>query len=670
MNQNFIKIFTVVLFCLLTGIAGNTNAQVNNWSPLGSSAINGTNGIIKTVSLYNGNIIAAGGFTNAGAIAARNIAMWDGTSWSPLGTGLGSPSGTDTIYALAVYNGELYAGGNFTLAGGNSALNIAKWNGTAWNTVGSGINGEVRSLIVYNSKLYAGGDFDYAGSVSANRIARWNGTVWTDVGGGFNTNNGSKVFAFTIFNTKLIVGGRFNTAGGSIPVNNVASWDETSWTAVGNGFGSGSDRIFSLAVNNSILYCGGKSSSEYNIAYLEGAMWRTVGGGMDNDVNTVTSYKGNLIVGGNFKRAGGLYVDRIAQWNGNSWSRLLTGMNEKVYSVFSLVSGIDTILIAGGEFTTAGGKSAKHIAIWKTENTSTVSGQVKYADNSQPVLSGKVKILRRDISTQEVIVVDSAVFTNGSYVLPIVPRDEGLKVVIFPNDVLDYVPTYFPSTVDWASATPLTPINNLSNINVSVFRMDTTGTSSSQLHVGGYAYLNFVPAAQPGNFPYNSDAIIYLKQGSVYKGFGVSNTIQQYNISHVPSGSYTAYVNRVGYQSSTQQINVAISLDTVNFNLDTSSVTSVHSISNEIPGQFSLEQNYPNPFNPSTTIRFTLANASFAKLSVYNLVGQKVAELVNGSLIPGTYELKFNASALPSGIYFYKLNAGSITETKKMILIK
>jgi len=89
-----------------------------------------------------------------------------------------------------------------------------------------------------------------------------------------------------------------------------------------------------------------------------------------------------------------------------------------------------------------------------------------------------------------------------------------------------------------------------------------------------------------------------------------------------------------------------------------------------IPKQFALQQNYPNPFNPSTEISYEVPKASFVKLSVFNMLGQKVADLVNGEQNPGKYQAPFNASNLSSGIYFYRLTAGSFVSIKKMVLIK
>ena len=88
------------------------------------------------------------------------------------------------------------------------------------------------------------------------------------------------------------------------------------------------------------------------------------------------------------------------------------------------------------------------------------------------------------------------------------------------------------------------------------------------------------------------------------------------------------------------------------------------------PLTFVLEQNYPNPFNPSTLIKYSVPENGFVKLSVYNLVGEEVNLLVSGQVDAGFYEIEFNATALPSGIYFYKLQAGNFIETKKMVLMK
>jgi hypothetical protein len=89
-----------------------------------------------------------------------------------------------------------------------------------------------------------------------------------------------------------------------------------------------------------------------------------------------------------------------------------------------------------------------------------------------------------------------------------------------------------------------------------------------------------------------------------------------------------------------------------------------------LPVDFILNQNYPNPFNPTTTISFSIPSSGFTSLKVYDILGNEVATLLSEEKYAGNYEVRFNASSLTSGTYFYRLSAGSFTEVKKMILLK
>jgi hypothetical protein len=83
-----------------------------------------------------------------------------------------------------------------------------------------------------------------------------------------------------------------------------------------------------------------------------------------------------------------------------------------------------------------------------------------------------------------------------------------------------------------------------------------------------------------------------------------------------------------------------------------------------------LEQNYPNPFNPTTSIAFTLKEAGLVRLSVFDVLGREVAVLMNGNQAAGSYNVSFNASALPTGVYLYRLEAGSFSAVRKLVLLK
>jgi hypothetical protein len=100
------------------------------------------------------------------------------------------------------------------------------------------------------------------------------------------------------------------------------------------------------------------------------------------------------------------------------------------------------------------------------------------------------------------------------------------------------------------------------------------------------------------------------------------------------------------------------------------SVEDSNEINVEAPVIYSLEQNYPNPFNPSTKISYTIPERSNVSLKIFNLLGSAVVELVKGEVETGSYDITFNASNLPSGVYFYRLQVGNFVETKKMLYIK
>ncbi len=102
----------------------------------------------------------------------------------------------------------------------------------------------------------------------------------------------------------------------------------------------------------------------------------------------------------------------------------------------------------------------------------------------------------------------------------------------------------------------------------------------------------------------------------------------------------------------------------------TSGASRIEQIGADVPRTFLLEQNYPNPFNPSTTIRYQLPVASEVKLEVYDVLGKKVAKLVNERQAAGVYQVIWNANGLSSGTYFYRLQAGQFVQTRKMMLVK
>jgi hypothetical protein len=172
-------------------------------APLAASDINwddrfyprGTSDNVYALVWGGGDLYVGGSFTAAGAVAANRIAKWDGSSWSALGTGMngaifalawdGSNPSTGSELALSAVKGQaLYAGGIFTTAGGAAAKYIAKWDGASWSALGTGMNNYVYTLAWDGSNLYAGGMFTTAGGAAANYIAKWDGSSWSALGTG------------------------------------------------------------------------------------------------------------------------------------------------------------------------------------------------------------------------------------------------------------------------------------------------------------------------------------------------------------------------------------------------------------------------------------------------------------------------------------------------------
>ena len=269
----------------------------SNWFALGAPSITA----IRTTTVYNNKL-----YVGDPLVGAYGVSTWDGSNWQTSGSlpqaavALGVYNNSiyasvfvnandDYIYkledgswdlinagidnavnAFAVYNNELYAGGNFLTAGGDSVRRIARWNDASWSAAGEGLNQVVWCLTIHNGELYAGGNF-------SSRVSKWDGTTWTDIGFGFD----SDVRALCSFNGVLYAGGNFTTAGG-IPANHIAQWDGTSWSALGDGVDS---TVFALCVYNSAIYAGGLFSYAGGIPANRIAKWNPLGIGILESVN-------------------------------------------------------------------------------------------------------------------------------------------------------------------------------------------------------------------------------------------------------------------------------------------------------------------------------------------------------------------------------------------------
>jgi hypothetical protein len=358
--------------------AGNAGAadiarwDGSDWSSIGGNVGNGMNrviGFVRAIDVSGDDVYAGGVFSSVGGILANRVAKWNGSAWSALGSGIAGPT-TMQVRSITHSGNDVYFGGVFTNIGGINATNIAKWDGANWSALGGSLNSNVNALAVSGGELYAGGAFTMAGTLPVNRVAKWAGAGWLLLGTGMNSNVNALA---TGPNGDVYAGGTFTSAGG-ITANKVAKWNNaTGWTPLGNGINFGV--VAALAVNGSNVYAAGSFSFAdslpvNNIARWDGANWSALGSGLQLNSSsaqvTALAVRGNeVFAGGTITNAGGVAVQSIARWDGTNWSSVGSGLsaNPGTPGVFALAIGSNSLWL-GGNFIRAGNKPSANFGRW------------------------------------------------------------------------------------------------------------------------------------------------------------------------------------------------------------------------------------------------------------------------------------------------------------------
>ena len=254
------------------GIFRNSGAQSanfvarwdgNQWHALESGGQNGVNDIVNALAVSGSDLYVGGRFTEAGGVPANRVARWDGSNWHALGSGGQNGVSGGSVMALVVLASDVYVGGRFTEAGGETANRMARWGGSGWHALESGGQNGVSSwvdvLTVFDGDIYVGGSFFLAGGQAASRIARWDGVQWHALDSGGQIGVNSTVRAMSVLGDQLYIGGDFTEAGGLAP-NRVASWDGNRWRSLGSGGENGvSSRVSALAMTTQGIHVGGGS---------------------------------------------------------------------------------------------------------------------------------------------------------------------------------------------------------------------------------------------------------------------------------------------------------------------------------------------------------------------------------------------------------------------------
>jgi hypothetical protein len=383
---------------------------------------------VSCLEKVNDRLYLAGSISKAGDMFPGNVLEWDVVqeSWKLLENGdthQGIYNGT--IETLLATKDTLFAGGSFTVAGGVYARNIAKWDGTRWEALGTpyenGIRGQVFCLLADGNDLYVGGYFGSAGSTEAYHVAKWDGSSWSSIGIGVGGVPGAHVNALAKLGNYLYVGGYFTVVGDDanyeLPANSLARFDLTTqrWETLGRSI----EYVYGLPglvttmdVYDDKIYVAGEffsvDDTHYeNIVVLDQNKWTGIGDnpniGIDGAIRTIKVIDGEIYIGGVLRPDDTGETQAIMKWDGKSW----IGVGEKLTAgsrtafVNSMVAR-DTGIIVSGYFTEAGTQNLRSLAYFDGNKWNDVGGGIHPGNLNITIMdddlyvAGPVEMISRD----------------------------------------------------------------------------------------------------------------------------------------------------------------------------------------------------------------------------------------------------------------------------------
>lgn len=331
-----------ITFQFIWLISLNCLAQLSSWVPVGAGL--GLTGVGRCMAVYNNELYVGGDFVKMLNGPGNRIAKWDGTAWSEI-------VGFDnTVRTLAVYKGELYAGGEFIMAGTDTIYYIARWNGSTWKKLGQGLAktaGKVYSLKVVDSILYVGGYQTRVNGISyGNAIMKWNGTNWSDFSGNgiygeyAEFVDGSVMAIDTVF-SRFIVAGSFASVGqGPYYVGNIAQW--------------GGVDTFGVPFTGTWYNIGSRLNNHFGIyGFSQGT----------SRVYAMKNYLGKLYISGNCGLINSFRdsVGNLAAYDGRDLLKVGPGKLDNPANTLHVYNGL---LYIGGDFMKTNGDTVNCVVTW------------------------------------------------------------------------------------------------------------------------------------------------------------------------------------------------------------------------------------------------------------------------------------------------------------------
>lgn len=610
----------------------------------GSLSGNSLKAHVNDIAVHGDTIYVVGAFNMAGTKIANCVARWNGTAWDSLGEGTFTELSNVEIDSL----GRVYVAGSKSPAKfGSGSDAVARWNGKNWERLGTGITSSqfgqgafIHDMTIVGSTLYLCGDLKNPGGLGTTGAVTYDiaASVWKNIGPG--TTNGLDAAANAFHETskgEIFIGGEFNSASSKL-VRRLARWNRDGWDSVGNANASSVGIVKALASDDTVLYVGGDFTEFGKVASSGVVKWNGSkfvsmnGAGQPSDVRVIKRFGNAMIVGGKFLSMFGTFptvtmVPSLIRWTGTKWDTLDGGIYHDTQSgTVNALAVKDNELYVAGSFTRAGNTPAISIAKWNGTSWSTVG-------NAPFKYSGAASTLP---SITAMVFVGNDLYVAGKF------------------DSIGTQPMW--NLAKWNGSqwdtVSLGLKNNFNGIT------DMTADKNGRLYITG----NFSSIGGSSAFKY-----VARWNGIQWENLGAATNSFSPTMSMVESDSKgNIYVS--GYFTLVNGINAKNFISWVN---DPGTIESVRRLDGPaVPARHTVSQNYPNPFNPVTAVRFKVGSAEHVTLKVYDIVGREIQTLVNDRYAPGEYEVRFNGSALASGMYLYRFTAGTSVETKKMILTK
>lgn len=639
---------------------------------------------INSMAISGDLLFVGGAFSEAGGNPANNIAMYNllTEEWFPLGNGV-----NNRVDAISVSGNDVFAGGMFSPQVGQPGRWAARYNlqDETWYALGSGVNARVTAMerapntigagdgggvgpiavVEPGHDIILGGDFSTAGEKAASKIARWSGSrsdnFSLEIPG---PNEGWRMIGSPLHGTTY-----------------EALFGNSIWTQGFPGAASefGNSNIYWLDESNRTNSVSeGWRAPSHITDYIAGGSFHNAGRGVlayvfeDDDYDGIPDgWPKTLNVSGIpyfMQQTMNLSYTEPADVN-RGWHLIANPFPFSIFwdlAIGTLVNTSSTIYIwdsnrpggadyrvsgPGGDF---GGIIAPFQAFWvrALDNGASVSFHTGFeaAGGSFYDLEPGPPSLKIMASQDELTGWASLVFDTDGYNDP-----RKYNAVRLNSMALEYLHLYSSTgTQDRWQVTHL-PETSEESLLIPLY-IDHTGDGTITLTAEGISDLSGISiylidnvtgyqAELKDDFQFSFDPVMERKLSGSEKS----------NVRNLTPRGATTSVN----EKAEARFSLLIQYTATNTEQEIN-----------LPDRFELGQNYPNPFNPVTNIRYNLPEATDVKLEVYNVIGQRVAVLVNGFKNPGFHTVAFDGTRLSSGVYIYRITAGNFTETRKMVLVK